>query len=268
MGVSQAVQGAGDQGIMFGYANSDTNALMPMPIYLAHNLMRKAADVRRLPGGDILRPDAKSQVTVEYEDNKPVKVRNVVLSHQHAGDADVPALRQMLYETVIQPTIRDAGFDVAFDECLINPTGRFAIGGPNGDTGLTGRKIIVDTYGGMGRHAGGAFSGKDPSKVDRSAAYMARHIAKALVANRYATECEVQLAYAIGIARPTSLYVNTFGTGTKSDAELEVLVRDHFDCTPAGIINTLDLKRPIYESTASYGHFGRAEFSWEDTAIL
>ena len=259
-------QGAGDQGLMYGYACDETPVLMPMPIHYAHRLMERHAELRkdgRLPW---LRPDAKSQVSVRYVDGKPHHVDTVVISTQHSPDISHEPLTEAVVEEIVKPVLpknmvtRDTRF-------LINPTGRFVIGGPMGDTGLTGRKIIVDTYGGYSRHGGGAFSGKDPSKVDRSAAYAARHVAKNIVAAGLARKCEVQVAYAIGIARPVSLLVDTFGTGRIADDKIAQLVEKHFDLRPKGIILALDLLRPIYLKTAAYGHFGRdePEFSWETT---
>jgi S-adenosylmethionine synthetase len=261
MGVD--VGGAGDQGMMFGFACNETAELMPLPIMLAHGLCSRLAEVRR-GGVDWLRPDGKSQVTVEYDGMQPLRVHTVVVSTQHSPDVTKEQIRDQVIAKVILPTLPKQLFD---DRTIIhvNPTGRFVTGGPQGDCGLTGRKIIVDTYGGTGRHGGGAFSGKDPTKVDRSASYMARHLAKNLVAAGLADRAEVQLAYAIGVAEPVSLHVDTFGTGRISDRVLESLLRDHFTLTPAGIIEHLDLRRPIYLPTASYGHFGRAGFSWEDT---
>lgn len=258
--------GAGDQGLMFGYACDETPELMPLPISLAHKLVRKQAELRKSGALPWLRPDAKSQVSVRYVDGKPDSVEKVVLSTQHSPDISTEVLREIvrkeIVETVIPVKLRSKNFEV-----LINPTGRFEIGGPNGDTGLTGRKIIVDTYGGSCPHGGGAFSGKDPSKVDRSAAYMARYIAKNVVASGLATRCLVQLAYAIGVVEPVSVMVDTYGTGKRTDEELEVLVRQNFKLTPKGIIDTLDLKRPIYAQTAAYGHFGRDVFPWEKTVV-
>ncbi len=259
-------QGAGDQGLMFGFACDETPELMPLPIELAHQLMRHLSDIRRTGRHPFLRPDAKSQVTVEYREGRPVRIDAVVVSTQHSDDVKYEVLRDMIVEEVIKKVVPAHFLDrkTAFH---VNPTGRFVVGGPMGDCGLTGRKIIVDTYGGYGRHGGGAFSGKDPSKVDRSAAYMARYIAKNIVAAGLARKCEVQLAYAIGVADPISVLVDSFDTGVVSDARLSELVVEHFELKPAGIIRALDLKRPIYEKTASYGHFGReAEggfFTWE-----
>ena len=259
-------QGAGDQGLMFGYATNETKELMPMPILLAHKLIQKLSQVRRDNVLPWVRPDGKSQVSVRYEDNKPTKIETVVVSTQHAPEISQEEIEREIKYKVIRPVL---GEQLWNDEIKIhiNPTGKFVIGGPHGDAGLTGRKIIVDTYGGFGRHGGGAFSGKDPSKVDRSACYMCRYIAKNLVAAELADRCEVQLAYAIGVAEPVSLYVNTFGTNKIPEEQIEDLVRKNFDMKPSGIISTLDLKRPIYKKTASYGHFGRnePEFSWEKT---
>ena len=259
--------GAGDQGMMFGYATNETDELMPTPISLAHKLARRLSEVRRSGQLAYLRPDGKSQVTVEYDaENRPVRVDAVVISTQHAEEVATETLRADILKDVIQFVIPAALLD-ADTKYHINPTGRFVIGGPMGDTGLTGRKIIVDTYGGMGRHGGGAFSGKDPTKVDRSAAYMARYIAKNLVAAGLADRCEVQLAYAIGVAEPVSVLVETFGTGKLANAELQALVREQFQLTPKGIMESLDLRRPIYRKTAAYGHFGRTDgdFGWERT---
>ncbi|MEZ4384721.1 MAG: methionine adenosyltransferase [Nannocystaceae bacterium] len=260
-------QGAGDQGMMFGYACTETAELMPMPISLSHKLTRRLTEVRRRDGAEsYLRPDGKSQVTIEYLDGKPHRVDTVVISSQHRGDVKQSTLREFIMEEVIKPTIPEALID-GRTKFHINPTGQFIIGGPMGDAGLTGRKIIVDTYGGMGRHGGGAFSGKDPSKVDRSAAYYARYIAKNLVAARLCSRVEVQLAYAIGVARPVSIAVDTFGTGTLSDETLADLVDHHFDARPAALIRELDLLKPVFFQTAAYGHFGRNEpgFTWERT---
>ncbi len=257
-------QGAGDQGMMFGYACDETPSLMPAPISLAHDIMRTAAHVRKNGDLSFLRPDGKCQVSVQYSGHKPVRVTTVVLSHQHSEEVGYNDLKDALIETVIKKAIPAELLD-SKTIYHINPTGRFVIGGPHGDTGLTGRKIIVDTYGGMARHGGGAFSGKDPSKVDRSACYMARYVAKNIVASGVCTRCEVQIAYAIGIAKPVSIYVSTFGTGKVPDSKIEKAVEEIFDLTPHGIIKTLDLLRPIYRETASYGHFGRDGFSWEKT---
>ncbi len=259
-------QGAGDQGLMFGYATNETNVLMPAPITLAHRLVRRQAKVRKNGTLPWLRPDAKSQVTFVYEDDKPVAIDAIVLSTQHDADVSDSDLAEGVREEIINPMIPKewASNDIVYH---INPTGRFEIGGPMGDCGLTGRKIIVDTYGGSARHGGGAFSGKDPSKVDRSAAYAARYVAKNIVAAGLADRCEIQLSYAIGVAEPTSISVSTFGTGKISDEKLTVLIRENFDLRPYGILKMLDLIRPIYLPTAAYGHFGREdiEFSWERT---
>jgi S-adenosylmethionine synthetase len=258
------VGGAGDQGLMFGYACRDTEELMPLPIMLAHALTRRLAECRKSGEVDVLRPDGKSQVTVEYDGDQPVGIRAVVISTQHDEAISTPDLRQLVIDRVIRPTLPAELLDpdTVFH---VNPTGRFVIGGPKGDCGLTGRKIIVDTYGGVGSHGGGAFSGKDPTKVDRSASYMARHIAKNLVAAGLADRVEVQLAYAIGIADPMSIHVNSFGTGAVSDRRLEEIIDEHFGLQPREIIDYLQLRRPIYRQTAAYGHFGRSgdEFSWE-----
>jgi S-adenosylmethionine synthetase len=259
--------GAGDQGMMFGYACNETEELMPMPISLAHKLTRRLAEARKGGQLEFLRPDGKSQVTVQYDDHhRPVRVDAVVISTQHSETVDNKKLRAEVLQHVIQAAIPQHLLD-ADTKYHINPTGRFVVGGPMGDTGLTGRKIIVDTYGGMGRHGGGCFSGKDPTKVDRSACYMARYIAKNLVAAGLADRCEVQLAYAIGIAEPVSVMVDTFGTGKIAPERLVKLVRENFEITPKGIIHSLDLRRPIYKQTAAYGHFGRheKEFTWEAT---
>ena len=258
-------QGAGDQGMMFGYACDDTPELMPMPIMFAHALTRGLAEARRSGALPFLRPDGKSQVTVEYADGRPVRVDTVVVSSQHAPEVSHKTLRDGIIEEVV---LRKLPAELLRKtRYLVNPTGRFVVGGPQGDCGLTGRKIIVDTYGGMGRHGGGAFSGKDPSKVDRSAAYMARHVAKNIVAAKLARRCEVQLAYAIGFAEPVSVMVDTFGTGKEDDARIEAAVRRVFGLKPAEIIRELDLLRPVYEATSSYGHFGRTRglstFTWE-----
>jgi len=257
--------GAGDQGMMFGYACNETPELMPMPIMIAHKLTRRLATARKEKILDFLRPDGKSQVTVEYREGQPM-VRAVVISTQHDPEIETTDLRQAVIEEIIKPII-PAGLRHPQIIYHINPTGRFVTGGPQGDTGLTGRKIIADTYGGMGRHGGGAFSGKDPTKVDRSAAYAARHVAKNIVAAGLADRCEVQLSYAIGVIEPTSVMVDTFGTGSVSDQKLTGLVNRHFDLTPAGIIERLQLRKPIYRNTSAYGHFGREEpgFTWELT---
>ncbi|HEV3458085.1 MAG TPA: methionine adenosyltransferase [Thermoanaerobaculia bacterium] len=259
--------GAGDQGLMFGFACRDTSTLMPLPITLAHRLTRQLAASRRCGEIKWLRPDGKSQVTVEYEGTRPVRVHTVVVSTQHDPEVGNDEIRRMVIEHVIRAAVPASLLD---DRTVfhINPTGRFVIGGPQGDCGLTGRKIIVDSYGGVGRHGGGAFSGKDPTKVDRSACYMARHVAKNLVAAGIAERIEVQLAYAIGVAEPVSIHADSFGTGAVSDRRIEALIREHFPMSPAGIIRYLDLRRPIYRQTAAYGHFGRDEhdFTWEDTS--
>ncbi len=260
----ERAQGAGDQGLMFGYACSETDRLMPAPIDFAHRIMRRAAEVRKAGRLAFLRPDGKCQVSVRYRDGVPVAIPTVVLSHQHDPDVDNDTLREALIEQVIGKALPGELLNGAV-RYLINPTGRFVVGGPHGDTGLTGRKIIVDTYGGTARHGGGAFSGKDPSKVDRSAAYMARYVAKNVVAAGLCSRCEVQLAYAIGVAEPVSLLVQGFGTATVPEQRIESAVRDTFDLTPAGIIRCLDLRRPIFRQTAAYGHFGRDGFSWERT---
>lgn len=265
MGVDR--EGAGDQGLMFGYACDETPELMPMSISLSHKLVAEHKRLRDAGAAPFLRPDAKSQVTVEYVDGKPARIDAVVFSSQHSEDVSNEDLHAFINESIIQVVIPSELLDDN-TKYYINPTGRFVVGGPQGDCGLTGRKIIVDTYGGMGRHGGGAFSGKDPSKVDRSACYMARFVAKNIVAAGLARRCEVQLAYAIGVAEPMSVLVDTFGTGTVSGAELQKLVKEAFDLTPAGIISSLDLRRPIYGPTAAHGHFGRAAsgFPWEEVS--
>jgi S-adenosylmethionine synthetase len=257
--------GAGDQGLMFGYACDETPELMPMPIQLAHRLCQKLSEIRKQNVVDFLRPDGKSQVSVEYANGRPVRVDTVVISTQHGDKASQSQIRESVVENVIKPVIPREMFDKT--TIHVNPTGRFVTGGPMGDAGLTGRKIIVDTYGGYGRHGGGAFSGKDPSKVDRSACYMARYIAKNIVAAGLARKVEVQLAYAIGVAEPVSVMVDTFGTGTLPNSQITELIRGFFKLTPKGIIETLDLRRPIYRATAAYGHFGRSGpgFTWERT---
>ena len=259
-------QGAGDQGLMFGYACNETKVLMPMPITYAHRLMKRQAEVRKAGLLPWLRPDGKSQVTVEYDDNGPKRIEAIVLSTQHSPEVDYEDLKEGVMEEIIKPIIPADMVD-ANTKYFINPTGRFVIGGPVGDCGVTGRKIIVDTYGGMGSHGGGAFSGKDPSKVDRSSSYMGRYVAKNIVAAGLADEVEVQIAYAIGISRPVSINVHTFGTGRIDDDRLKELIQEHFDLRPKAIIQHLDLLRPIYLKTAAYGHFGRerAEFTWEKT---
>jgi S-adenosylmethionine synthetase len=263
-GVYDQEQGAGDQGMMFGYACTETAELMPLPISLAHKLARRLTYVRRRESDSFLRPDGKSQVTVEYEGGKPKRVDTVVVSTQHREDVTHATLKEFIMEEVIRPTVPAELLD-AHTHFFVNPTGRFVIGGPMGDSGLTGRKIIVDTYGGMGRHGGGAFSGKDPSKVDRSAAYYARFMAKHLVAAGLADRCEVQLAYAIGVAKPVSILVESFGTGRVPDDRLSEIIAKHFDARPGRLIAELDLLKPIYAQTAAYGHFGREEndFTWE-----
>jgi len=280
MGVTKTkkkAQGAGDQGIMFGFACKETKALMPLPIHLSHRLVERMADVRRDGTLNWLRPDSKSQVSIEYDGHKPVRVTSVVISTQHQEKKDLlgrdgnvnDKFRKAIIDKIIKPVITDEAPELWSNKIKfhINPTGRFVIGGPHGDAGLTGRKIIVDTYGGRGSHGGGAFSGKDPSKVDRSAAYMARHIAKNIVAAGLADICQLQLSYAIGVAEPISINVRTEGTNQISERKIEKLVRDHFDLTPAGIIKYLNLKRPIYRQTAAHGHFGRkgSAFTWEKT---
>ena len=259
-------QGAGDQGLMFGYACNETDVLMPFPINYSHRLVAKQAEVRKSGQLGWLRPDAKSQVTVRYEGNKPVSVDTVVLSTQHDPDISHSDLMEAVVEEIIKPVL-PADMVTSETRFLVNPTGRFVIGGPVGDCGLTGRKIIVDTYGGSAHHGGGAFSGKDPSKVDRSAAYATRYVAKNVVAAGLAEKCEVQVAYAIGVAQPVSVMVETFGTGKVAEDKIEALVREHFDLRPKAIVQGLDLLRPIYRNSAAYGHFGRteAEFSWEHT---
>jgi S-adenosylmethionine synthetase len=258
-------QGAGDQGMMFGFACNETKELMPLPITLAHKILIRAAELRKNRTIKWLRPDAKSQVTIEYEGHKPVRIDAVVVSHQHDPDITYNEIKETVITQIIKPVLEPSGLLDAKTKYFINPTGRFVVGGPFGDTGLTGRKIIVDTYGGMGRHGGGAFSGKDPTKVDRSAAYMARYVAKNIVAAGLAERCEVELAYAIGVPFPVSVMVDTFGTAAVPEQHIEQTVAKVFDLTPAGIIAALDLRRSIYQKTASYGHFGRDEFPWEKT---
>ena len=271
MGVEESEnheQGAGDQGLMFGYASSETDVLMPAPITFAHRLVKRQADVRKNGTLPWLRPDAKSQVTFRYEDDRPAGIEAVVLSTQHSPDLGLDTIREAVMDEIIKPVLPARWLDQCPQENIhINPTGRFVIGGPMGDCGLTGRKIIVDTYGGMARHGGGAFSGKDPSKVDRSAAYAARYVAKNIIAAGLAERCEIQVSYAIGVAEPTSISVNSFGTGQLQEARLVDLIREHFDLRPRGLIKMLDLLKPGYKATAAYGHFGREdiEFSWERT---
>ena len=259
-------QGAGDQGLMFGYASSETDVLMPAPITYSHRLVKRQAEVRKNGTLPWLQPDAKSQITFRYQDGKPVSIDAVVLSTQHREEISMAVLQEAVMEEIIKPVLPSAWIDEN-TKYFINPTGRFVIGGPYGDCGLTGRKIIVDTYGGMARHGGGAFSGKDPSKVDRSAAYIARYVAKNIVAAGIADRCEIQLSYAIGVAEPTSISVETFGTAKISEKRITELVREHFELRPKGLIKMLDLIRPIYQKTAAYGHFGREDdsFSWEKT---
>lgn len=261
-GESVASEGAGDQGIMFGYACDETDAYMPLPIYLAHKIAKRLTDVRKQNILTYLRPDGKTQVTIEYENDIPVRVDTVVVSTQHTEDVDLEVLRKDIIEKVIKDVVPTNLLDEN-TKYYINPTGRFVIGGPLGDSGLTGRKIIVDTYGGYSRHGGGAFSGKDSTKVDRSAAYMARFIAKNIVANGYAKKCEIQFSYAIGVAKPVSIYVDTFGTGTVPEQELVDLIYKRFELTPRGIIEYLGLKKPIFTKTTNYGHFGKNDLPWE-----
>ena len=258
-------QGAGDQGMMFGFACNETKELMPLPITLAHKLLLQATKLRKNKTIKWLRPDSKSQVTVEYEGYKPIRIDAVVVSHQHDPEVSYKEIESTIIEQVIKPVLEPTGLLDGKTKYYINPTGRFVVGGPFGDSGLTGRKIIVDTYGGMGRHGGGAFSGKDPTKVDRSAAYAARYVAKNVVAAKLATRCEIELAYAIGVPFPVSVMVDTFGTAKVNEGHIEKAIQKVFDLSPAGIIKTLNLRHPIYQKTASYGHFGRSEFSWEKT---
>jgi len=258
-------QGAGDQGMMFGFACDETKELMPLPITLAHKILLHATKLRKNKTIKWLRPDSKSQVTVEYEGYKPIRIEAVVVSHQHDPDVTYNKIESTIIEQIIKPVLEPTGLLDKKTKYFINPTGRFVVGGPFGDTGLTGRKIIVDSYGGMGRHGGGAFSGKDPTKVDRSAAYAARYVAKNIVAAKLASRCEIELAYAIGVPFPVSVMVDTFGTSKVDEGRIESAVQKVFDLSPAGIIKTLNLRRPIFQKTASYGHFGRADFPWEKT---
>lgn len=259
-------QGAGDQGIMFGFATDETPELMPATVVYSHKILKRAAELRKSGKIAWLRPDSKSQVTIEYDENhKPVRIDTVVVSHQHDENVDYETIKKTIIEEIVKPVLEPTGLLREDTKYYINPTGRFVVGGPHGDSGLTGRKIIVDTYGGMGRHGGGAFSGKDPSKVDRSATYMARYIAKNIVAAGFAHRAEIQLSYAIGVPYPVSIMVNTFGTGSIEDEKITEAVKKVFDCTPSGIEKTLNLRRPIYRATVNYGHFGREGFSWENT---
>ncbi len=262
-GLYEGEQGAGDQGMMFGFACDETPELMPAPIMYAHKLLLRATECRKNGLITWMRPDSKSQVTVEYEDNRPARVHTVVLSQQHDDNVGYDELRETIIKKVIRPVLEPTGLLDDDTQYFINPTGRFVIGGPHGDSGLTGRKIIVDTYGGMGRHGGGAFSGKDPTKVDRSGAYMARYVAKNIVAAGLAKRCELEVSYAIGVPFPISVTVDTFGTAAVPETAIEAAVQKVFDLTPAGLIRMLDLKKPIYQQTAAYGHFGRDHFSWE-----
>ncbi|OHE62146.1 MAG: methionine adenosyltransferase [Treponema sp. GWB1_62_6] len=261
----KGMQGAGDQGMMFGFACDETPEYMPTPITFAHKLLIEATRLRKSGLIKWLRPDAKSQVTIEYDGRRPIRIDTVVLSHQHDDGIPYAQIKEAIIERIVKPVLEPTGLLDAKTKYYINPTGRFVIGGPYGDTGLTGRKIIVDTYGGMGRHGGGAFSGKDPTKVDRSAAYMARYVAKNIVAAGLASRCEVQLAYAIGVPFPVSIMVDTFGTAVVPEQSIEAAIPRIFDLSPSGIISSLDLRRPIYLKTAAYGHFGRDDFAWEKT---
>ncbi len=266
-GAKQESEGAGDQGMMFGFATDETDEYMPMPIYLAHKLAKRLTEVRKNGKINYIRPDGKVQVTVEYDKNTPKRIDTIVISTQHKEKADLEKLKKDIIEYVVKPIVPENLLDEG-TKYYINPTGRFVIGGPLGDSGLTGRKIIVDTYGGYSRHGGGAFSGKDPTKVDRSAAYMARYIAKNIVANGYAKKCEIQLSYAIGVAKPISIYVDTFGTGTIPDTEIVKKINNTFNLTPRGIIESLNLRRPIYRKTTNYGHFGKKDLPWEQIIKL
>lgn len=256
------MDGAGDQGIMFGYATDETESYMPFAISMAHKLSKKLTDVRKTKELDYLRPDGKTQVTVEYEDDKPKRIETILISNQYERNTDIEKMKKDIIDKVIKEVIPKKYLDENTN-IYINPTGSFIIGGPLGDTGLTGRKIIVDTYGGYARHGGGAFSGKDPSKVDRSGAYMMRHIAKNVVANGYASKCELQISYAIGMKEPMSIYIDTFGTNKIPESEIIEIIKGKFDLTPDGIINYLELRKPIYTQTTNYGHFGKEELSWE-----